>query len=92
MRCSCRPSWRHTLELGALNALSYFMLTWDLRTVSQANYFYAAVSNMVIALLGFTVLKRIQESEGWWPRLAYAAGGTAGTLIGIYTSKVVLGS
>jgi hypothetical protein len=82
---------RCALELGALNALSYFVLTWDLRTVAFGNYFWAAVSNMAIALLGFTILKRVQESSGWPCRIAYAVGGTAGTMLGIASSMSILG-
>jgi hypothetical protein len=82
---------KKTIELSGLNFVSYFVLTFDFRTVAQANYLWAAITNLIIAMLTFTVLNRVSESKSTWDRFGYAVGGTCGTMVGIYISKLILG-
>jgi hypothetical protein len=82
---------KKSIELGALNCLSYFVLTADIRSVSQANILAAVVINMTVALLSFSILKRLQEAKTLADRVLYAVGGTIGTVIGIVVTKAVFG-
>jgi hypothetical protein len=54
---------RKTLELGLLNLVSYFVLTVDFRSVAQANIVWSIVTNLVIALITFSILKRVHEAS-----------------------------
>jgi hypothetical protein len=83
--------WRKAVELGLLNCLSYFILTCDIRSVSQGNIAWAIVVNIAIAMLGFSIFKRLQQSEGWADRIAFTLLGTVGTVIGILVTKRILG-
>jgi hypothetical protein len=74
---------RKTLELGLLNLVSYFVLTVDFRSVAQANIGWSIVTNLVIALITFSILKRVHEASTLADRIAYAIGGASGTVIGI---------
>jgi hypothetical protein len=62
-----------------------------MRAVAQANIPWAALLNMVIALLSFTIFKKMQEATGLQQRLGYAVGGTLGTVIGIVITQRVYG-
>ena len=79
---------RKSVELAALNLVSYLVLTVDFRATSQGNYAWAAGVNIVIALLSMTILKRIVEARSVGERIGYALGGSAGTVAGIWLSKL----
>jgi hypothetical protein len=74
---------RKALQLGLLNSASYFLLTFDIRSVSQANIPYVIAVNLTIAMLSFTIFKRLQEAKTLADRIAFAVFGTAGTVVGI---------
>lgn len=79
-------TWSHAKRacvLAVLNTLSYLVLTIDMRSVAQANMSVALESNMIIAVLSFTLLKHIQNCGGWLACLGYTIGGTLGTYLGI---------
>jgi hypothetical protein len=80
------------VELGALNWLSYFLLTWDYRVVAQGNYFWAVCTSITLGMLAFSVIKRISEAKGRVEEIGYVIGGTLGTVFGIFTSKLILGA
>ena len=83
---------RQMLELGLLNLLSYFVLTWDIRTVAQGNIPYAILVSMVIGVLTVTIFKRLQDApHNLRTCLVYAGFGTVGTVAGIIISEYVLG-
>lgn len=83
--------FRSAIELGALNLLSYAILTIDFRSVAQANYAVAFVVNLVIAALTVTILKRIVAAQSRAETIAYALSGAFGTVIGIAISQHILG-
>ena len=82
---------RKSLELGGLNCLSYFILTCDIRSVSQGNIPYAVIVNVAIALLSFSIFKRLQDASGWSDRIAFTIMGTLGTVLGILVTQALLG-
>jgi len=87
-----KTAMRKALDLGWINFLSYFVLTWDIRTVSQGNIPYAVVVNIIIALLSFSLFKKMQEADKTWlNRAAYTLCGTLGTVAGILLSQWMLG-
>lgn len=75
------------LVIFALNALSYFLLTLDIRWVSESKQPHSTILAFIIGVISFTVLKDIQAASGFWPCLAYATGGMIGTWSGIVFEK-----
>jgi hypothetical protein len=86
-----RAQQRAALTLGALNMLSYFILTADIRSVSQGNIPWAIVVNLSVALLGFSLFKKLQQATSMLDRVFFAVGGTIGTVVGILVTKAVFG-
>jgi surface polysaccharide O-acyltransferase-like enzyme len=75
-----------------IQVVSYGLLCINFRAVAQAQYFWASLSDFIIATLGYFVLKRLAHSDNTFHQwLGYALGGVAGSLLGIYLSTVVLG-
>ena len=83
---------RNEWELGWLNMLSYFVLTWDIRTVAQGDMLAAAIVSMIVGILTVTIFKRLQDASlNVRTCLIYACFGTVGTEVGIVLSQHVLG-
>ena len=77
--------------LFLMQLTNYTLLVVNYRAVAQAHYFWSAISDFVIASFSFFVIKKIATSEntvhGW---LGYALGGLAGSIVGIWVSKLML--
>jgi hypothetical protein len=72
--------------------IMYILLIINWRAVSQANYFVSVVSDILIAAMGFFVLKKILSDDGSWMVFAgYVSGSAAGSALGILISKLMLG-
>ena len=75
-----------------IQVVSYTLLCINFRAVAQAHYVQSAASDFVIATLSFFVIKKIANSDDTvhqW--LGYALGGVVGSILGIYTSTLMLG-
>jgi hypothetical protein len=64
------------------------LLTINFRAVAQARYFETAITDFLIFLFGYLVVKRIVESKRLIDGILYALGGTVGSLVMIYFTKL----
>lgn len=87
-------SLRGFLLLFALQLVNYTLLCVNYRAVAHADYLQASVSDFLIASLSFFVIKKIatDESKNVYLWLGYALGGVAGSITGIWLSKILLNS
>lgn len=77
----------------AIQLSSYTLLCINYRAVAQAHYLWSSLSDFAIATLSYFVIKRIAHGENTLHQwMGYALGGVAGSLLGIYLSKVILGN
>jgi len=74
------------LRLAMLNFMSYFIITINFRAVAEANYLWTFITDIILACLGFTVLKHIQEANSKFEMICYAIGGAIGAQIAIFTT------
>lgn len=85
--------FKEFITLFCIQLIAYALLCINYRAVAQAHYVQSAISDFVIATLSFFVIRRIAKSEdtfhGW---LGYALGGVAGSFLGIWLSKILLGT
>jgi uncharacterized protein YebE (UPF0316 family) len=69
-----------------------FLATVNMRSIAQGNYFWTAVSDILIALLAFTTITKIVEKSNRTAKLiGFVLGAVVGSLGGIFLSKIVLG-
>lgn len=83
---------KEAMVLFAVQVVSYTLLCINYRAVAQAHYVQSAISDFAIASLGYFVIKKLANSDNslhQW--LGYAMGGVAGSILGIWLSKVLLG-
>jgi hypothetical protein len=72
---------------------SFILMSINYRAIAQANYFYTAITDVLIAILTFFIFKKIIDSKttvSMW--IGYTAGSVTGSLFGIYASKLILGN
>jgi hypothetical protein len=81
------------ITLFVIQVISYSLLCINFRAVAQAHYIQSAITDFIIATLSFFVIRKIAKSEdtfhGW---AGYAFGGVVGSFLGIWLSKILLGS
>lgn len=80
------------LRMGALCGLHYLALVVNYRMVAQGRILETVVSDGVLALLGFTVVKAIAGAESRGDRIGYAIGGMLGSALGIVLTKALYGA
>lgn len=87
------PKLKEFITLFIIQVISYSLLCINFRAVAQAHYIQSAITDFIIATLSFFVIRKIAKSEdtfhGW---AGYALGGVVGSFLGIWLSKILLGS
>ena len=84
---------KEALLMFLIQIVSYSLLCINFRAVAQADYIQASISDFTIATLGYFVIKKLANTDNslhQW--LGYSLGGVVGSLLGIYISKILLGS
>lgn len=74
-----------------IQVTSYSIMCINFRAVAQAQYLWASLSDFAIATLSYFVIKRIAHNDNSFHQwLGYALGGVAGSILGIWLSKLIL--
>ena len=63
----------------------------NLRAVAHADIPVAIITDMVWALLNYTLIKKVATSNGPWKFCGYFFGSALGSGLGIMVSKMFLG-
>lgn len=72
------------LTLLGLMWVQFVLLSANFRYLAQANYVGAVLTDMAIAFIGWTLMKRVQEATSWRERVGYVIGAALGSATGIY--------
>lgn len=75
------------LKLFALMFLQFFVLTVNTISIAHGNYLGTFVTDIVICLLNFTILKEMVESKQFKDRIGYALGGALGAQFAIFVAS-----
>ena len=70
--------------------LQYAVLTFNIRAVAVSSYWALAVTDLVIATLGFTILKKVEEANGTVDMMGYAIGGTLGAQVAMWVGNMYI--
>lgn len=75
-----------------IQMISYGIICINLRAVADANYLLSAFTDMVFSTLNFFIIKKVAESGNLIHKWAgYTLGSVAGTFLGIFLSKFIMG-
>jgi predicted alpha/beta hydrolase len=77
---------RPVLELALMQFLSYFIVTFNYRAVAEVSYMGTFVTDVLIAALAFSSIKRVAEATTWHERVGYIVGGSIGAQIALFLS------
>ncbi len=80
------------LSFFLLQFLYYFVITWNLRVIAQAHYVSIAISDMGVAAVNFTLVKKVASAETHWARIGYILGGACGSLLATWITKQFYGA
>lgn len=73
--------------------LSFAVISINTRAIAQADYFWSVLTDLIVATLSYFVVRKIAKSPNSVCRWAgFAIGSAIGTIIGIWLSKIILGS
>ena len=88
-----RKDIRDAFILFGAQMLSFAIITINYRAVAQASYVWSITTDLVVAGLSYFVVRKIIKSKDsicQW--LGFTIGSATGTAIGIFLSKLILGS
>jgi hypothetical protein len=82
---------RHGVILFFVQCLLNFVGTVNLIATAQFNYLWTILSDIMIAILGFTAIKQIAEKGDGVPKIiGFTLGAVLGSVLGIFVSKMIL--
>jgi hypothetical protein len=75
------------LYLAALVTLQMGLITANYRAIAQARYVAAVVTEILTAILAYTLIQEVSASTALLDRIGYVAGATLGAVLGIYLTR-----
>jgi hypothetical protein len=83
--------FKQFLFFFVLQFISYGLITWNYRAISQARYFSIGFSDLCVAGLGFTAIQRVSKAEGRWAMAGYVLGGAVGSVLSAWITHRIYG-
>lgn len=78
---------RSAALLFTLMWVNFALLTANFRAIAQARYVAAVLTDVAIAICGWTVFRLIAESTAPLDRFGYVAGAALGSASGIWLTR-----
>jgi hypothetical protein len=70
-------------KIAGMMMTQFLLITVNYRMVAQGSYLGTAVSEVGILLLGWTLIRKVSQSDRWQDRVGYVTGGLAGSMLGL---------
>lgn len=67
--------------------LNFLIAVINMRAIASGRWAMTAVSDFVFCLVSYTLIQRIAHAGSSLELLAYAAGGTVGSLLAMYATR-----
>lgn len=84
------PPRSHIVTIGALQFASYFIITLNMRAVAELDYLMTAVTDVFLAAIAFTSIKRVAQATTSHERMSYIIGSLFGAQCALlYSSWMV---
>ena len=85
-----KEHFKESAILFFMQLFLYGIVCINYRAVAQGNYIFALISDFLIASANYFVIRKISTStDKFYQWMGYVLGSSAGSLIGIYLSKVL---
>jgi hypothetical protein len=73
--------------LFILEFFGFLIVTFNMRAVAEINYVLTFVTDILIAVIGFTSIKQIIDAKTRLEQGAYALGGALGAQVALWLSS-----
>lgn len=74
---------KRALQLFLLEFVGFFIVTINMKSVADVNYLLTFITDVLIALIGFTSVRMIVEATTTREKIAYVLGGACGAQIAL---------
>ena len=71
----------------ALMTVQYALVAINTRMVAQGRYGGTAVSDALIAVLGFALIQHVAAADTLYAQAGYVLGGVTGGVLGVWLSR-----
>lgn len=75
-----------------IQLISFGIICINLRAVADGKYMLSATTDFIISAMNFFVIKKISDSGDTLHKwIGYTTGSVAGSFVGIFVSKLIMG-
>lgn len=78
---------KRALLIGAMECLTFFLATVNIRACSKGQLRLTLVTDALIAALGFLLIKFVAEAQSAFEMAAYVTGAVSGSLVGMRLTR-----
>jgi hypothetical protein len=71
----------------ALMFVTYALVSINTRMTARGSYLGTAWSDALIAVLGFTLIRRVAEAVALVAQVGYVCGGVCGSMLGLWLTR-----
>ena len=75
------------LLIGAIECVAFILATINIRACAKGHVKATLVTDGLIALVGFTLIKMVADAETTLEMVSYVTGACLGSLIGMWITK-----
>jgi hypothetical protein len=67
--------------------VQYAILTWNTSAIAKGSFFWLFVTDLFVATLSFTILKKVEQASTKFQMICYALGGAIGAQLALLFSS-----
>lgn len=79
-----RNSYIRCAQLAGAQVLSYGLITLNMRAIASRNFLWTGLTDVVLAMLSFRLIKLVGEAKSHGEWLSYIVGGVIGAQCALY--------
>lgn len=62
-------------------------VSYNVQVIAQGRYTETFISDLILGVIAFYMVKRLSKAEKWYEMVAYTIGGAIGAVLGIVIQK-----
>jgi len=80
--------WRPFVNFAALQTAYFVACVVNIRALAHLQYGWAVLTDGLICLMTWTIVKKIGEANNLASRIGYVVGGMIGSLLGMWITSI----
>jgi hypothetical protein len=83
-----RSHWRSFAKFAALQSVNFVIAVANIRALAHLQYGWAVLTDGLICILMWTIIKNIGEAKDPYAKVGYVIGGMVGSLVGMFLTQM----